>query len=112
MLSCDSSCCLSVHMFVQTSVTFVEFVSKFGVKVFRQSFILLVFFLLLFYLYGIIQFKQQVLCRVDSLSVISECRIHQPGEYMPLRALFSSLFLMNYNLESYDLHIADKVDYF
>ena len=60
------------------------------------------YFLLLIFLNGIIQFKQQVLSRNDFLSVPSyyraqcprvglevvKCRTHQMGVYVPLRALF------------------------
>ena len=59
------------------------------------------YFLLLIFLNGIIQFKQQVLSRNDFLFVTShyrvqcprvglevKCRTHQPGVYVPLRALF------------------------
>ena len=63
------------------------------------------YFLLLIFLNGINQFKQQVLSRKDFLSVTSDytvqcprvglevkCRTHLPGIYMPLRALFLVLY--------------------
>ena len=61
----------------------------------------LFFFLLLFYLNGIIQFKQKVLFRIDFLSVTSHCKVQCPrmglevkiwdtlaGVYVPLGELF------------------------
>ena len=71
-----------------------------GVKI-KNILELFCYFLLLIFLNGIIQFKQQVLSRNDFLSVTSDyrvqcprvglevkCRTHLPGVYVPLWALF------------------------